>query len=159
MFERFTRRLDAVKVLIGVVSFLRSALVLPLRPAGDAGDEVLRSRGEKLEFRPLERAERRREAGIGEPLAQQSDRGLVLGTGVARRCSLQAGIAEEAMNDRAHRLADFEIVEKTGIALGRRTPPHAPRGRVAVPKVAWERDVVTLLGSSVTECRPRSPTE
>ena len=53
-----TRRLDAAKVLVGFVSFLRSALVLPLHPAGDAGDEVQRSCGEKLEFRPLQRAQR-----------------------------------------------------------------------------------------------------
>lgn len=55
--------------------------------------------GEKLEFRPLQRALRRCEAGIGEPLAEQSDGGLVFGTGVPRRCSLQVGISEEAMDD------------------------------------------------------------
>src|SRR5215468_10965447 len=64
---------------------------LAFRPAaGDAGDEVQRGCGEKLEFRPLQRAQLRREDGIGEPLAQESYCGVVLGTGVARECDLQA---------------------------------------------------------------------
>src|SRR5262249_37667848 len=81
------------------------------RPAaGRAGDEVLRSLGEKLELRPLQRAQPPREGRIGEPLAQQRNRVLVLGTGKARCRSFQARIAEEPMNDLAARLAHLEKV-------------------------------------------------
>jgi hypothetical protein len=50
--------LEAAKARIGFVSFLRSALVLPPRPAGDAGDEVQRICDEKLEFRARQRVQR-----------------------------------------------------------------------------------------------------
>src|SRR5262249_38238386 len=76
---------------------LRSSLLL--RPAGGARDEVLRSCGEKLELRTLQWAQRRCEAGIDEPFAQQANRGLVLGSAAACCFNFQAGIAEEAMND------------------------------------------------------------
>src|ERR1700674_3588602 len=103
---------------MGVVS-LRSSLLLTLRPAGDTGDEVQRSCGEKLEVRSFQRAQRRCKAGNGEPLAQQSNRGLVLVIGIPRRCNLQTRIAEETMDGFAHQLADFEVVDKTEIAVGR----------------------------------------
>ena len=96
---------------------LRSSLLLRQRPARGAGDEVLWSCGEKLGFRPLQWAQLRCETGIGDPLAQQGNGGLVLGSSELRRFHLQAGIAEEAMNGFAHQLADFEIVEKTQIAV------------------------------------------
>ena len=74
------------------------------------------SAARSFEFRPLQSVQRRCEAGIGEPLAQRGDSGLVRVVTVPRRRNLQAGIAEEAMNDPARRLADFEIVEKTVVA-------------------------------------------
>src|SRR5882757_2945136 len=106
--------------VFGVVSLLRSSLLLLAGAAGDAGNEVRRSSGEELELRPLQGAQLCCEAGPGDPLAQQSNGGLMLGSGVLRRCNGQAGIAEEAMDGFAHQLADFEIVEKTEIAVGRR---------------------------------------
>jgi hypothetical protein len=82
---------DSRGALTVVASRLRKPSFV-LRPAGGAGNEVLRSCDENVEFGPLQRAQRRCEAGIGEPLAQQSNGGLVLGIGVPRRRSLQAGI-------------------------------------------------------------------
>src|SRR3954451_9083466 len=123
---------------------LRSTRRLPAPAAGGAGDEVQRSCGEKIEFRPLQWAQRRGEAGIGDARKQERNSGLVLrGSGPPRR-ALQAGSAEEAMNDPAERLAGFEIVEKTGVALGRRRLRHAPRRRVAGSQIARERDVSTM---------------
>src|SRR5436305_11032904 len=86
-----------------IAFFMASSLFLPA--AGDAGDEILRSFGEQVEFHPLQRLQRRCEVRIGDPLAQQRNGALVLGTGETRGSNLQAGIAEEAMDDFAHRLA------------------------------------------------------
>src|SRR5262245_10423571 len=85
--------------------------------AGRARDEVLRSLGEQLDLRPLQRAQPRREGRIGEPLAQQRNRALVLGTGETRCRNFQAGIAEEPMNDLAARLAHLEKVEQGAVAV------------------------------------------
>src|SRR5437588_11487196 len=65
--------------------------------------------------------------------------------GVPPRCYLEAGITEEAMNDFAHRLAGFEIVNERGVALGRRGLRHAPRGSIVEAQVAWERNVALRL--------------
>src|SRR5262245_6212281 len=109
-----------------------------------ARDEVLRSRGQKLDFRTLQIAQPRREAANGEPLAQHANRGLVLGTGEALRCSLQAGIAEEPMDDFAEHLAESEIGDKSSVALGGSGLRHAPRGLVAVRQVAGQRDIARV---------------
>jgi hypothetical protein len=125
------------------VSLLHSSVLAFGPAAGGPGDEVLRSCGEKVEFRPLQRAQRRSEVGIGEPLAQHGDSGLVLGTAEVHGRNPQAGIAKEAMNDPDHCLADLEIVEKTEIAVSRRgSLRYLPRGYVVVRQVAGERDVV-----------------
>ena len=137
--------------LIGVVSVLRSGFLLSCARRAHAGDEVLRTCGEILSSARSRGTQRRCEAGIGEPFAQQRNDGFVLGAGMPRRCSLQAGIAEEAMNGFAHQLTDFEIVEKTQIAVSRRGRlRHVPRGAVVVGQVAGERDVTPrFLGHRV----------
>src|SRR5262249_39870094 len=113
--------------------------------AGDAGDEVLRICGEKLDLRLLPRAQRRFEVDKGEPPAQPSNSGLVRGTGIARCGNLKAGIAEVAMDDFAEHLARLEIgnngvVELKGGSLG-----HTPRGSVLLGQVTGKRDLVALL--------------
>src|SRR5262249_26387874 len=123
----------------------RSNLLLPA--AGPGGDEVLRSRGEKVELRQLQRAQRRCEGGNafnGEPPAQASNGGLVLGTGVARRGDLKARIAEEAMDDFAERLAGLEIGNNGGVKLKGASLDHTSRGSVAQRQVARERDRIII---------------
>ena len=104
--------------LIGRVSLLHRSVLL--RPAGDAGDEVLRICGENLELRPLQWAQRRREgfnAPNGEPPLQTRNGGVVLATGIARGRDLKAGIAEVAMDGFAERLAGVEIGNNDVIKL------------------------------------------
>src|SRR5215470_8539628 len=97
-------------------STLRSSLLL--RPPRGAGDEVLRSFGEQLELGPRYAAHLRCEVRIGESLAQRRDGELMVRTVEVRRCNLQAGIAEEAMDDFAHRLAQLEEIHERSVALG-----------------------------------------
>ena len=69
----------------------------------------------------------------------------MLGTGVPRRCNLQAGIAEEAMDDLAECLAGSIIVKKGLVARCRRGIRHASGGIVAQRQVTRERDITPRL--------------
>src|SRR5262249_51952572 len=80
----------------------------------------------------------------GEPPAQASNGGLVLGTGVARRGDLKARIAEEAMDDFAERLAGLEIGNNGGVKLKGASLDHTSRGSVAQRHVARERDRIII---------------